>query len=306
MNNDVAKGAEYYLNLQYPIRLYQRSDGTEEYWFAEIPDLPGCVSDGVTPDEAVRSVNEAKVLWIEAQIRDGYEVPEPFEPHPYSGKLLLRISKVLHRRLSEEAQLEGVSINQSIAGKLAGKVGKIEGLKENLTAPESISRAQEELVQKIDALVTERISHAQEELVQKIDALVTERISRAQQELVQKLEPLVQTPLDDTSIVSAWSHVRRPRDVVYATNESLSRGALTALGMHMPNRTHDWECLASLGDLRLLCLAPLGETRMVDLHDSFELQYSQSLHLVSPRDGEATGSPNPPRRTWHNRATRPV
>ncbi len=32
---------EYYLNLSYPIRLSHQSDDGDEYWFAEIPQLPG-------------------------------------------------------------------------------------------------------------------------------------------------------------------------------------------------------------------------------------------------------------------------
>ena len=37
----------------------------------------------------------------------------------YSGKMLVRMPKSLHRRLSEEARVEGVSINQYILYKLS-------------------------------------------------------------------------------------------------------------------------------------------------------------------------------------------
>jgi len=38
------------------VQLYQDEDGV---WIAEVPSLPGCVSDGLTEDEALRNVAEA-------------------------------------------------------------------------------------------------------------------------------------------------------------------------------------------------------------------------------------------------------
>ena len=71
------KDLEYYLNLSYPVQLSRQSDDGDEYWFAEISLLPGCMSDGSDPNEALQNLEDAKRLWIETQIEDGYEVPEP-------------------------------------------------------------------------------------------------------------------------------------------------------------------------------------------------------------------------------------
>ena len=68
---------EYYLNLSYPIRLSRQTDDGDEYWFAEIPRLPGCMSDGSDPNEALQNLEDAKRLWIETCIEDGCEGPEP-------------------------------------------------------------------------------------------------------------------------------------------------------------------------------------------------------------------------------------
>jgi predicted RNase H-like HicB family nuclease len=38
------------------VQLYQDEDGV---WIAEVPSLPGCVSDGATEEEALRNVAEA-------------------------------------------------------------------------------------------------------------------------------------------------------------------------------------------------------------------------------------------------------
>jgi predicted RNase H-like HicB family nuclease len=44
---------------------------------AIVPDLPGCMSDGETPEEAVASVRDAILAWIEAARDMGHAVPEP-------------------------------------------------------------------------------------------------------------------------------------------------------------------------------------------------------------------------------------
>ncbi len=46
-------------------------------WMARHPDLPGCVSDGETPEEAVANLADARALYIEALRKRGIPVPEP-------------------------------------------------------------------------------------------------------------------------------------------------------------------------------------------------------------------------------------
>lgn len=41
------------------------------------PELPGCVSDGATPDEALHNIYDAIECWIEAAVADGQTVPRP-------------------------------------------------------------------------------------------------------------------------------------------------------------------------------------------------------------------------------------
>jgi predicted RNase H-like HicB family nuclease len=43
-------------------------------WF---PDLPGCVSEGDTLDEAMLNAAEALELWAEAMIESGQKIPTP-------------------------------------------------------------------------------------------------------------------------------------------------------------------------------------------------------------------------------------
>jgi predicted RNase H-like HicB family nuclease len=44
---------------------------------ATVPDLPGCMSDGATPEEAVSNVQDAIPAWIEAARDLGHDVPKP-------------------------------------------------------------------------------------------------------------------------------------------------------------------------------------------------------------------------------------
>ncbi len=116
-----SKKLEYYLSLPYPIQLSHQIEDDDEYWFAEILDLPGCMADGANPNQAMENLEDAKRLWIETQIEDGYEVPEPTQTHEYSGKFLLRMPKSLHYRLSIQAKREGVSLNQYVISLLSDR-----------------------------------------------------------------------------------------------------------------------------------------------------------------------------------------
>ncbi|RCJ40466.1 antitoxin HicB [Nostoc punctiforme NIES-2108] len=107
---------EYYLNLQYPVTLYPDPD---EGYVAQIKDLPGCLTQGETLEETIANLNEARELWIETAYEAGDDIRLPSSNDNYSGKLLLRLPKSLHRRLAETSEREGVSLNQYIVSLLS-------------------------------------------------------------------------------------------------------------------------------------------------------------------------------------------
>jgi len=49
----------------------------ETNWSAYVPDLPGCVSTGATPSEAVDNMREALALHLETLGAFGEPIPEP-------------------------------------------------------------------------------------------------------------------------------------------------------------------------------------------------------------------------------------
>jgi antitoxin HicB len=95
----------------FSVRPLSREEGGG--YLIEFPDLPGCMSDGETIEEAFRNGEGARLDWIAAMKEAGRPIPPPsVEPtETFSGKWQLRTPKSLHRRLAERAKHEGVSLN---------------------------------------------------------------------------------------------------------------------------------------------------------------------------------------------------
>ena len=53
--------------------IYPGEDGC---WVAEVPSLPGCISQGRTKEEALTNIKEAIQAYIDALKEDGIAVPE--------------------------------------------------------------------------------------------------------------------------------------------------------------------------------------------------------------------------------------
>ncbi|MCK1430880.1 type II toxin-antitoxin system HicB family antitoxin [Bradyrhizobium sp. 87] len=51
-------------------------------FMAYVLDLPGCTSDGETPQEALANAQDAIVSWIEAAHEMGRPIPEPTREEP--------------------------------------------------------------------------------------------------------------------------------------------------------------------------------------------------------------------------------
>ena len=60
--------------MRYVVVIERSPDGS--YW-ACVPDLPGCVSAGDTPEEARRNIQEAVALHIESLREHNEPVPPP-------------------------------------------------------------------------------------------------------------------------------------------------------------------------------------------------------------------------------------
>ena len=92
-------------------------------YLAEAFDLPGCIADGETIEEAIYNLEDAIISWVKTAQELGREVPQPPSESSYSGKWLIRTPKSLHRKLAELSKQEGVSLNTMTISLLAEGVG---------------------------------------------------------------------------------------------------------------------------------------------------------------------------------------
>lgn len=110
--------------LKYPFEISPLSKEEGGGFLISFPDLPGCISDGSTPEEAIRNGFDAAKSWLETANEFNDEIPEPGESS--SGKFITRIPKTLHARLVARAKQEGVSMNALVTSYIAESLGKRE------------------------------------------------------------------------------------------------------------------------------------------------------------------------------------
>ena len=110
--------------IEYPFAIRPLTSEEGGGYLIEFPDLPGCISDGETIEEAVGNGLDAQASWIAAMQEAGRPVPAPnAAPVSYSGKWMQRAPKSLHRSLAERARREGVSLNTMAVALLAEGLG---------------------------------------------------------------------------------------------------------------------------------------------------------------------------------------
>ncbi|MCD8131964.1 MAG: type II toxin-antitoxin system HicB family antitoxin [Lachnospiraceae bacterium] len=56
----------------------------DQCYIVSVPDLPGCMSDGKTPQEAVENAQIIISEWIETAGLLGREIPEPTHYSPFT------------------------------------------------------------------------------------------------------------------------------------------------------------------------------------------------------------------------------
>lgn len=80
------------INYPFEMRLLTSDEGGG--WLITFPDLPACMSDGETPEEAIINGRDAACAWLQAAEESGRDVPAPGGsasgrftagvPHPYN------------------------------------------------------------------------------------------------------------------------------------------------------------------------------------------------------------------------------
>ena len=73
------------MKLEYAVRIERLADSDGGGYLATVRDLPGCMSDGETPEEALKNVQEAIASWIEAANEWKMDIPQPSPPMARAG-----------------------------------------------------------------------------------------------------------------------------------------------------------------------------------------------------------------------------
>ncbi len=94
--------------MKRPYKLELIEDPDEGGFVASYPELKGCITCADTAEGAVDAAKDAKRVWLEAALEDGYEIPDPISQESYSGQFKFRLPKSLHKQLSEHAKQEPI------------------------------------------------------------------------------------------------------------------------------------------------------------------------------------------------------
>jgi len=109
--------------LKYPVTIRPLSKEEGGGYLAEFPDLPGCIADGETVEEALHEAEDALKSWLATAKELGDEIPRPSVAANFSGQWRIRLPKSLHAALNFRAELEGVSLNTLAITILAQAMG---------------------------------------------------------------------------------------------------------------------------------------------------------------------------------------
>jgi antitoxin HicB len=111
-------------NIDYPFIIRPLADEEGGGYLIKFPDLPGCMSDGESIEEAFIMGKEAVKSWINTAKATNRPIPSPSSENDYSGKFVQRIPKSLHEELSERAKKENVSLNSLVLSYISKGLGE--------------------------------------------------------------------------------------------------------------------------------------------------------------------------------------
>lgn len=117
----------------YPFEAYTHiveplSDEDGGGYLITFPDLPGCMSDGATPEEAVINGRDAFSAWVSARTHIGKPLPKPTRhgENAVPVRLMQRLPRSLHTNLVARAKAEGTSLNTLVTMLLSEGLGRRE------------------------------------------------------------------------------------------------------------------------------------------------------------------------------------
>jgi antitoxin HicB len=109
---------------QYRFTVRPMTDEEGTGYLIEFPDVPLCMSDGATVEEAIVNGRDALKCCLLTMKEFGDPIPKPGSSGVASGQFRLRVPKTVHARLTSRAEQEGVSLNTLVTAMIAEGLGK--------------------------------------------------------------------------------------------------------------------------------------------------------------------------------------
>jgi len=89
-------------------------------YLVEYPDIPGCMSDGETVEEAIKNGREALRDCVDVFRESGRTLTKP---NIEAAQWRQRLPRTLYSKLTKQAENEGVSINSLVTAIIAEAIG---------------------------------------------------------------------------------------------------------------------------------------------------------------------------------------
>ena len=110
----------------YPFEIKPLTEEEGGGYLISFPDFNECISDGETPEEAMKNGFDALQETIDALENIGFPIPEPFSGERNSDSFVEQIPENLYQRLETLAKKEKMSINSLINSLLEESLRKKE------------------------------------------------------------------------------------------------------------------------------------------------------------------------------------
>jgi antitoxin HicB len=109
--------------LTYPFEIKPLTEDEGGGYLISFPDFNECISDGETPEEAIKNGFDALQETIDTLENMGFPIPQPFSGEKNNHNFVQRIPENLYQRLKVLAQKENTDINSLINSILEESLG---------------------------------------------------------------------------------------------------------------------------------------------------------------------------------------
>ncbi len=112
--------------MDYPFVVHPLSQEDGGGYLITFPDLPGCMSDGETPEEALKNGRDAAHAWLETARAFGDPIPQP-STHS-ERESIPRFPESISRKLAAHAQQRKITIDDMVIAFVADALETQAGL----------------------------------------------------------------------------------------------------------------------------------------------------------------------------------